>query len=168
MNIKFENRIFIECKTDKVLVLKLGFKKCVICAGGIGEVCNKLKESINSCGLVDEDTYKRGRSPPYMENLLQNYLIQNNHDIKIAYDQKRNNYLIVLCPDRETWIIQTARVLGISLRNYKLPDDTDKFKMITLANPNKVEKLLEDILAKSHPRVNELKNAFKLCESVFK
>ncbi len=143
---KFSGMIFIECKTDKILVLKLVSKKYVRCAGGIGEVCNKLKHSVNSCGVVDEDLTKT--RPTYMENLLRNSLILNENDIKVAHDGKRNNYLIVLCPDLENWLIKTAKILGVSLSNFGLPSNPKDLKMLNLRNPNKIEPLINDLAKK--------------------
>jgi len=91
----FKGYIFIECKTDKALVLKIvSSKRFVRCAGGIGEVCNKLKDSENSCGLVDEDPTKS--RPRYMINLLNDpsSIVSDEHDIIVAHDKIRNNYLI--------------------------------------------------------------------------
>ena len=164
---KFRNMLFVECKTDKILVFKLNFKNNVRCAGGVGEVCNKLmNDSEDSCGLVDEDPTKS--RPSYLENLLRNAVISNKHGIIVAHDKKRNNYLIVLSPDREGWLIQTARILGINLRNFSLPNDPKDFKRISIINPQKVEPFIDAILSRNHPRVNELRNAFKLCKVYIK
>jgi len=146
-----------------LLVIKMSFKKCVRCAGGIGEVCNKLEDSINSCGLVDEDP-TRSR-PSYLENLLRNTVISNNYDVIVAHDKKRNNYLIILSPDREGWLIQTAKILGINLKSFSLSSDPKEFKRISIINPQKVEPLIDAILSRNHPRVDELRRAFNLCKS---
>jgi len=161
---KFSEVIFIECVTDKVLVLKLVSKKCVRCAGGIGEVCNRLKDSENSCGVVDEDPTKT--RPTYMENLLRNSLISNDHDIKVAYDGRRNNYLIALCPDLENWLIKTAKIIGIDVKNFGLPDNPKDLKMLNLRDPNKIEPFIDKLLEIDHPRIRELKKVFKLCKCV--
>lgn len=142
----FEGVLFVECKTDLLLVIKMSFKKCIRCAGGIGEVCNKLKDSVNSCGIVDEDPTKS--RPSYLENLLKNAVISDDHDIVVAYDKSRNNHLIVLRPDREGWLIQTAKILGINLRDFTLPNDPKEFKRISIINPKKVEILIDEILSR--------------------
>ncbi len=121
MDIKFKGVVFIECETDKPLVFKMISKKFVRCAGGIGEVCNKLKKSENSCGIVDEDPAKP--KPSYMKYLLADSIVSNNHDIIVAHDSVRNNYLIVLCPDRENWFIRTAKALSINLKDFGLSDN---------------------------------------------
>lgn len=150
--------IFVECKPDELLVKKLGYpKRDIIHAGGKSEVCKRLQRSENCYGLVDEDPY--GTKPRYMENLLRNSMISNNYDIKIAYDGERNNYLIVLCPRLEEWFYQTAKMLGISLKQYKLPEDPVKLHRIINENLNKFESLLNDLLSRNHPRVNELRRA---------
>ncbi|WP_290595702.1 MULTISPECIES: hypothetical protein [unclassified Archaeoglobus] len=158
----FEKKLFVECKTDMLLVTKMSFKRCVICAGGIGEVCNKLRDSTNSCGLVDEDPTKS--RPSYLENLLKNAIILNKHDIIVAHDKERNNYLIVLSPDREGWLIQTAKILGLDFRIFNLPNNPKEFKKISLLNPQKVEPLINSILSRGHPRIDELRKAFLRCK----
>ncbi len=159
--VKFKGKLFIECKTDKLLVNKIGFKKC-ICAGGIGEVCNKLKNSRDSCGLVDEDPTKS--KPSYMENLLKTSVISNDYNIVVAYDKKRNNYLIALSPDLESWLIQTAKILSINLKDFSLPNDSKELKKVMLFNPQRVEQLIDKILDSNHPRVNELLTALGRCK----
>ena len=158
----FEGVLFVECKTDLPLVIEMNFKKCVRCAGGIGEVCNKLKDSVNSCGLVDEDPTKS--RPSYLENLLRNAVISNNHGVIVAHDKKRNNYLIVLSPDREGWLIQTAKILGINPRSFGLPNDPKEFKKISIINPQRVKPLIDAILSRKHPRIDELRYAFDKCK----
>ena len=134
----FKGYIFIECKTDKALVLKIvSSKRFVRCAGGIGEVCNKLKDSENSCGLVDEDPTKS--RPRYMINLLNDPSSIVSNEIVIAHDKVRNNYLIVLRPDRKGWLIKTAKMLGIDLRQFDLPNDSNEFKKVNLIKPKKVD-----------------------------
>jgi len=159
---KFKGVMFIEGKTDELLVIKMSFKNRFKRAGGIGEVCNKLKESVDSCGLLDEDPTKS--RPSYLENLLRNAVISKNQDVIVAHDKKRNNYLIVLSPDRESWLIQTAKILGINLKRFNLSNDPKDFKRISIINPKRIEPLLDEILNKDHPRVNELRRAFNFCK----
>jgi len=155
--------IFVECKPDYLLVRKLGYsKKQIIHAGNISEVCKRLQNNQNCCGLVDEDPY--GTKPTYMVNLLNNSLISNNHDIKVAYDNRRNNYLIVLCPRLEEWFHKTARIIRINLRQYRLPDNPVKLHAVINENLDKFESFLNAILSQNHPRINELRNALTVCQ----
>ena len=68
--------------------------------------------------------------------------------------------MIVLLPDREGWLIKTAKMLGIDLRQFDLPNDSNEFKKVNLIKPKKVEILIDEILTKNHPRVKELYKAF--------
>ncbi len=163
MAAKFSRIIFIECVTDKILVLKLNFgRRQIRCAGGIGEVCNRLKDSENSCVVVDEDPTKT--RPKYMIDLLRTSVVSNDHDIIVAHDGKRNNYLIVICPDRENWLIKTAKLLKIDLKSYGLPPNPKELKVLNLRDPRKIEPFIEDLLKFDHPRIKELKKAFGMCK----
>jgi len=154
--------IFVECKPDYLLVRKLGYpKRQIIHAGNISEVCKRLQRNRNCCGLVDEDPGKT--RPTYMVNLLKNSIVSDNHDIKIAHDRRRNNYLIVLCPRLEEWFHQTARILRINLEQYRLPNDPEKLHAEINANLNKFESFLDDVLSQNHPRITELRRALTIC-----
>jgi len=124
-----------------------------------------LRDSRNSCGLVDEDPTKS--RPSYLESLLRNAVISNNHGVILAYDDNRNNYLIVLSPDRECWLIQTAKILGINPGDFSLPNNPEGFKKISIINPQKVEPLIDTILSRNHPRVDELRSVFNRCKALY-
>ena len=161
--------IFVECKPDEILVKKLipSMRKQIIHAGNVSEVCKKLLKFKNSIGLVDEDP---GRIwPPYKEQLLNNVRVEEKYDIKIVYDKKRNNYLILLSPRLEEWICKVVKNAKISLNDYGLSDDPEKLHEIINANLDKFEKLLDDVLSKDTSSISELKKIFsKILQSINK
>jgi len=159
--------VFVECDPDELLVKKMGFpKKMIIHAGNKPRVCKRLKDNDNCCGLVDEDPYSV--QPEYLKNLLNNprSLITNTNDIKVVYDAKRNNYIIILCPRLEDWFVRTARDSGIRLRDYGLPENPDKLHREINANLDKFEKFLDDILKVNNRRTQELLKAFHHCKEL--
>ena len=155
--------IYVECKPDFLLVKKLGYpKKQIIHAGNISEVWKSLKKNKNCCGLVDEDPH--GTRPTYMAELLRSSIISNSNDIKVAYDKRRNNHLIVLCPRLEEWFQKTAKILNIDLGQYGLPNNPNKLHTIINTSLDKFERLLDDVLSNNHSRVEELRRALDFCK----
>ena len=60
--------IYVECDTDVALVKNLDIpKKEIIHAGNKGNVCNRLRKTKNSIGLIDEDP--QSGQPRYIKNL---------------------------------------------------------------------------------------------------
>lgn len=132
--------IYVECKPDFILVNSLGVsKKEIIHGGGKAEVCRKMMKTENCIGLVDEDP--ASIQPPYLGKLkIKTELSQ--HGIRILKDDKRNNYLIILCPKLEEWIIKATIEAKIDIEKYNLPKDPDKLHSIININIKKFEKLL--------------------------
>ena len=75
-----------------------------------------------------------------------------------------NNYLIVLCPKLEDWFCKSARLVGINLQNYGLPNNPDELHKVINENLDKFEQFLDDILSRNHPRINTLKDSFRTCK----
>ena len=140
--------IYVECKPDFILVNNLGAsKKEIIHGGGKAEVCRKMMKTENCIGLVDEDP--ASIQPPYLRKLkIKTELSQ--HGIKILKDDKRNNYLIILCPKLEEWIIKATIEAKIDIRKYNLPNDPDKLHSIININIKKFEKLLVKLKEESN------------------
>lgn len=137
--------IYVECKPDRALVSSLGVpKRNIIHEGGKSKVCRRLEKSRNSKGLVDEDPLSE--QPPYIERLN---LIQDRHEIKTLHDNRRGNYLVVLCPRLEEWILKAAKEAEIDLGKYNLPDDAEKLHKIINININKFEKLIAELKGRS-------------------
>jgi hypothetical protein len=137
--------IYVECKPDFVLVNVLGVaKRNIIHAGNKSKVCRRLKKSDNSKGLVDEDPWTE--QPPYVEKLD---LIHNQHEIKTLQDNQRGNYLIVLCPRLEEWVLKATKDAQIDITRYNLPDDGERLHKEININIDKFEKLIKDLKGKS-------------------
>ena len=113
--------IFVECKPDFELVKSLGIgKKLIAHAGNKASICKRLQKIKNSKGMVDEDPYSI--QPSYIKNLEE---VSNENDIKLLFDRRRNNYIIVLSPRLEEWVLKVAEKNGIDPRGYHLPNDAD-------------------------------------------
>jgi hypothetical protein len=137
--------IYVECKPDFLLVNTLGFsKKDIVHAGNISKVCKGLAKSENAKGLVDEDP--DGDRPTYIDTLQ---LLQNQHEIKLLRDDKRDNQVIVLCPRLEEWLIKVTEEAGVDIGRYGLPNDGEKLHKVINLDLRKFEKLVNDLKDKS-------------------
>ena len=137
--------IYVECNPDKILVKTLGLPRQEIRhAGDKGKVCNKLRNNTNSVGLVDEDP---GSNPPsYFEALKH---LSNDNQIRLLHDEKNKNYLIVLCPRLEEWVLRVAREREIDISKYGLSNDASELHELLTIKPERIVKLIEDIKGKS-------------------
>jgi len=136
--------IFVECNTEETLAKQFGFGKKEIIhsgSGGKSKVCKRLEKAVKSKALVDEE-YPTANKPPYQTKLVQ---IDNKHNIKVLYDKKKQNRLIMLCPRFEEWILEAAKVAGVKMENYGLPDDADKLHNIINFKLPALERLITDI-----------------------
>ena len=152
--------IYVECKPDLTLVKFLtNIKRRDITHEfkGKGEICNRLRKQANCKALLDEDPF--GAQPRYMkEAKLVNDLPE--HDLKLLHDSANNNYLVVLCPRLEEWVLKAAREAGIDVRKYDLPTDASRLHKEINIRLDKFEKLLEELKDSS----NMLKTLKRLLE----
>ena len=140
--------IYVECKPDFVLVKSITniSKREIVHEGGKGKVCKKLEKSQNSKGLVDEDPDRP--QPKYVEKMK----VKENlsaHGIMVLYDNSNNNYLFVLYPRLEEWILKATKEAKIDIKKYGLRNnEKDLHKYINL-RIDKFEKLIKDLKEKS-------------------
>jgi len=137
--------LYVECYPDESLAISLGFRKRdVIHAHSKGNVCKKLARTKNSKGMVDEDP--GSSQPSYIKSMR---LEEEGHDLKLLLDPRNGNYLVVVCPNLEEWIIRAAREAGVDLNKMELPDDSNRLHKVINSNLEKFEKLLSELQGKS-------------------
>ena len=137
--------IFVECKPDEALVCTLGVsRREVIHAGGKSRICKRLEKITGAKGLVDEDPYSD--QPPYMQSLK---LVAKSNDILVLHDPRRSNYLIVLCPRLEEWVLKAARIAGVRPEEYGLPGNGDELHRVINLRVDKFTLLVSDLRARS-------------------
>lgn len=133
---------YYECSNDKRLLealqITISKKEHV---GGKGNVCNSLKIGNNLKGLVDEDP--NSNKPSYYKKLIK---INSNHNINIYSDSKHNNTLVELSPDLENWIINLFKIHKINFQQNDLPEDADKFKILSKTQKAKVKEIIESLI----------------------
>lgn len=97
---------------------------------GCGDVANKLiKYKDTVClGIIDEDKNKGPRAKYFSEFIT----LREEHNLILKKHRKRKQYLIVVCPEIERWLMNNARVVQIDPTDeaYKLPVDLKGFTSI--------------------------------------
>lgn len=150
--------IYVECSADRTLIRSRTniSRNDIICAGGKGEVCNRLEERSDCIGLVDEDP-KSGQ-PKYLKEMqLEKDL--STYGIKRKYDSEKKNYLVILCPTLEEWILYAVKEENIEIENYNLPNNPKDLRYAISFNPKKFENLLSDL--KNSKRIKILKEVIE-------
>jgi len=133
--------IYVECSPDKTLVRALGIsRKEIEHAYNKGNVCNKLMKTRNSKGLVDEDP--SSAQPSYINRLR---LHAQEHDVKLLCEEKNQNFLIVLLPRLEEWILKVVKEMKIDISEYTLPDNPKDFHTAINMKLERFHRLIEDI-----------------------
>lgn len=153
--------IFVECFPDINLVQTLRHisrKDLVHEFKGKGAVCNELRKKDNCLALLDEDP--GSPQPPYLKEVqLLNHLA--DHDIKILYDPIRNNFIVLLMPSLEFWILRAARLASLSVLDYGLPNDGKELHRIIKGKLDKYQSLLDDLIKKHSSMLSALRTALK-------
>lgn len=153
--------IYIECNSDWALlnsITTFSRKEIVHEFKGKYEICKQLAKRTGCKGLIDEDPLST--EPPYVTRLRSAGSEDNleEHNIKVLHDRSKDNYLIVLCPRLEGWILTTAKEAGLDVRKYGLPSDEGRLHRHIDLELGKFEKLLEDLRSKNPARLRILRS----------
>lgn len=112
--------IIVECYLDEYLIRSLGFsKKQIKHQSGKGKVIKSLRRLQGKIGIIDEDP---DSSQP---NDLKNYaIILQTENLKLLKRKtNKNQFLILISPYLESWIIKRAIHNQIDLNDYGLESD---------------------------------------------
>ena len=148
--------IYVECKPDYTLVKSITTipKKLITHAGNKSEVCKNLKKLEMCIGRVDEDfqctAFILCRTG--LEDLT-------SYELKVLHDPSRDNYVIVICPRLEDWILKTAQVTNVDVMKYGLPSDGENLHKRINGNLDRFENLIKDL-----ENCSRVKNLRKLIE----
>ena len=148
--------IYVECKPDGVLVRQvtgLPSRQVTHEIKGKGEVCNRLTKTRDAVGMVDEDPGKT--QPTYMSQISLSRDFANL-GLKLYLDRNRNNRVVVLRPRLEEWLLRAAADLGLSMRDYGLPERVNRFHRVINHDERKIERLLTALTNGASPRLLEL------------
>lgn len=136
---------YVECNPDKALLCTLSIsKKQVIHSYSKGNVCRRLQKTANAIGLVDEDP--KSAQPSYIKTLE---LIDTKDRIKLYFDSKTDNQLIMLCPRLEDWIVLAARSANKDIMKYGLPNNANALHKVINVRQHNFQRLITAIRDKS-------------------
>lgn len=112
--------IVVECYLDEYLIRSLGFpKKHIKHQSGKGKVIRSLRKLQGKIGIIDEDPDSSQPSD------LKNYdNIQQTENLRLLKKKtSKNQYLIVISPYLEGWIVKRANHNQIDMNKYGLESD---------------------------------------------
>ncbi len=153
--------IFVECSPDLILVQTLrrvSRKDIVHELKGKGEVCKRLAANENCVAMLDEDP--GSPQPPYIKSIrLRSDVVDQS--IKVLHDNKRNNFVILLTPKLEDWILRATRLTGLNIVGYGLPSDSKELHRIINGKLDKYQDLLNDLSGKRSSMLVSLRTALE-------
>ncbi len=134
---------------------------------GCGDVANilqrKLKDKI-ALGIIDEDKHK-GPTPKYF---LEFNLILEENNLILKRHKSRKQYLILICPEAEKWLLQDSIKVNInpSDAEYKLPDNFKEFIRISkekdIDKNEGFKKFIKALIREQAPSITTLKKWIEL------
>ena len=77
----------------------------------------------------------------------------------MLHDPSRGNYVVVICPRLEDWILKTAQVTNVDVMKYGLPSDGESLHKRINGNLDRFENLIKDL-----ENCSRVKNLKKLIE----
>ncbi|HUZ58151.1 MAG TPA: hypothetical protein VMU83_05165 [Hanamia sp.] len=97
---------------------------------GCGQIANLLKRRLKdtvALGIIDEDKNKG----PIANYFLEFDEIKSENDLILKKHKDRKQYLILICPEIEKWLLMNANSVHLNLSDFNLPSDLNGFKQIT-------------------------------------
>lgn len=152
--------IFLECDADETLVRTItGLPRREIShelKGKFG-VAARLRGHRDCIGVIDEDPGKN--QPAYLRGLTEQQNL-SSENLKLLFDTPRNNYVVLLCPRLEEWIIRVTHHARRRMADYNLPDDPERLHQIAKSELNRLEQLVNDLRDHDYIRtLNRLLNS---------
>ncbi len=97
---------------------------------GCGQIANQLKNRLKNnvaIGIIDEDKNKG----PVANYFLEFEEIKSENGLILKRHNAREQYLILICPEIEQWLLTNAIAVGIEPSAFNLPQKLKGFKQIT-------------------------------------
>jgi hypothetical protein len=97
---------------------------------GCGQIANQLKyrlKDILALGIIDEDKNKG----PVAKYFLEFEDVRSENGLILKKHKERQQYLILICPEIENWLLTNASSVQIDPLNFNLPKNLKGFKQIT-------------------------------------
>jgi hypothetical protein len=132
-----------------------------------GAVANELQRRFKErvvLGIVDEDKGK-GAVPKYFSEFI---IIAEENNLILKKHKDRNQYLILICPEIERWLLADSERVGInpSELEYKLPDKLANLTKMTktkdIDRNEGFKKFIKALVRENAPSTTTLKNWIEL------
>lgn len=97
---------------------------------GCGQIANLLKKRLKdtvALGIIDEDKNKG----PIANYFLEFENIKFENDLILKKHREKKQYLILICPEIEKWLLKNAISVHVNPSDFNLPHDLHGFKQIT-------------------------------------
>ncbi len=97
---------------------------------GCGQIANQLKNRLKdkiALGIIDEDKNK-GPLPHYFSEFEE---MKSENGLILKKHNTRKQYLILICPEIEKWLMTNANFVNVKFSDFNLPLDLNGLKQIT-------------------------------------
>lgn len=97
---------------------------------GCGQIANQLKNRLKdnvALGIIDEDKNKG----PIAKYFLEFEEMKKENGLILKRHTHKKQYLILICPEIEDWLLMNANATNIDPLSYNLPSNLKGFKQIT-------------------------------------
>jgi hypothetical protein len=97
---------------------------------GCGQIAFQLKnrlKDIVALGIIDEDKNKG----PIANYFLEFEEITSENGLILKKHRERKQYLILICPEIENWLLMNANSVQVNPSEFNLPENLKGFKQIT-------------------------------------
>ena len=125
-----QSNIVPECYVDTKVAEIVGQAKKYNHQHGCGDVANEFRGRLNNIaalGIIDEDANK-GPSAEYFTDFS---VVKQENNLILKKHHQKQHYLILVCPEIEKWLMETAQNVNISPLDYGLPHQLKGFIKIT-------------------------------------
>jgi hypothetical protein len=163
-----ELNIVPECYVDTKVAEIVGQARKYNHQHGCGNVANELKNKLKNniaLGIIDEDKNKGPASIYFLEFNT----IKTENNLILKKHTERQQYLVLVCPEIEAWLLNDAKAVGIAPSEFGLPEDMKGFNSIS-----KIQKIdrnigfhqfIKKLLRENAPAITTLKSWIELFEA---
>lgn len=97
---------------------------------GCGDVAKTLStnlKNMTALGIIDEDKNK-GPQAKYFSHFV---TVKEENNLILKKHNEKDQYLILICPEIEKWLLSDADAIGINMEDFELPKNLSGLKEIT-------------------------------------
>ena len=122
---------------------------------------NRLRDNI-ALGIIDEDQGKGSVANYFLEFKL----VKSENNLLLKKHTKRNQYLILICPEIEVWLLNDAKSISINPSEYNLPENLNGLKKLSktqnIDNNADFHRFVKALIRNNAPSITTLKGWLEL------